>query len=98
MMRIIRSRGYGKTWDLIDYAVKNDAIIVCPMQAHVNHIKNMALEKGKEVEIATVNEMLNGELKGRRKKMVFDELEICMIMILLRYGCGEWIGYSMSME
>lgn len=98
MKRIIRSRGMGKTWDLIDYAVKNDAIIVCPMRAHANHIRDVALEKGKEVEVTTIDEMLGGELKGRRKKMVFDELEMCMMIILIKYGCGEWVGYNMSME
>lgn len=68
------------------------------MQTHARHIRDMALEKGKEVEVATIDEMLSGKLKGRRKKMVFDELEICMMIILIKYGCGEWIGYSMSME
>ena len=93
MKRIIRSRGYGKTWDLIDYADKNNAVIVCPNIAWAKGIEIIAREElGIEVETCSITDM--ERLRGQNKKFVVEEIEGCMQTILR----GNMIGWNMSME
>jgi hypothetical protein len=98
MKRIIRSRGYGKTLDLIDYAVKNDAIIVCYTQTHCRTIEHMAeYHKGVKVETMCFQDVMDGKLRGSHRKVVIDEMELTLRCVFNSKG-AEVIGYNMSME
>lgn len=97
MKRIIRSRGYGKTWDLIDYAVKNDAIIVCYTQAQGKAIEKMAERKGVKVETMSFQDVMDGKLRGNHRKVVIEEMELTPRCVLNSKG-AEVIGWNMSME
>lgn len=98
MYRVMRSRGYGKTWDLIDYAVKNDAIIVCYTQGQCSCIEKMAeYYKGVKVETMSFQDVMDGKLKVSRRKVVIDEMELALRMLFNNKG-AEVIGWNMSME
>lgn len=97
MMRMIRSRGYGKTWDLIDYAVKNDAIIVCYTRAQGKAIEKMAERKGVKVETMSFQDVMDGKLRGNHRKVVIDEMELMLRCVFNSKG-AEVIGWNMSME
>lgn len=98
MKRIIRSRGYGKTYDLIDYAVKNNAIIVCYTQAQGKAIEKMAERRnGVKVETMSFQDVMDGKLKGNHRKVVVDEMELTLRCVLNSKG-AEVIGWNMSME
>ena len=98
MKRIIRGRGYGKTWDLIDYAVKNDAIIVCYSRAQCEAIENMAEHyKGVKVETMSFRDVMDGKLRGSHRKVVIDEMELALRCVFNSNG-ADVIGWSMSME
>ena len=98
MKRIIRSRGYGKTWDLIDYAVENDAIIVCYSLAQGKAIEKMAEHyKGVKVETMSFQDVMDGKLRGSHRKVVIDEMELTLRCVLNGKG-AEVIGWNMSME
>lgn len=98
MLRIIRSRGMGKTWDLIDYAVKNDAVIVCYTRAEGKAIEKMA-EYYKDVKVETMSfqDVMDGKLRGSHRKVVIDEMEL-MLRCELNSKGAEVIGWNMSME
>ena len=95
MLRIIRSRRYGKTYDLIKYAIKNDCAVICMTNMACQHRIDMAKrEFGKTIECYTVHEWQK-EHKGRtNQKYVVDELEIMAQWML----GGEMMGWNMSME
>lgn len=98
MLRMIRSRGYGKTWDLIDYAVENDAIIVCYTRAQGEAIEQMAeYHKGVKVETMSFQDVMDGKLRGSRRKVVIDEMELALRCVFNSKG-AEVIGWNMSME
>ena len=98
MKKIIRSRGMGKTWDLIDYAVKNDAIIVCYTQAHCRAIEQIAeYHKGVKVETMSFQDVMDGKLRDNRRKVVIEEMELTLRCVFNSKG-AEVIGWNMSME
>lgn len=95
MMRIIRSRGYGKTYDLIKYALKNDVAIVTFSMTNVRNIKEMSIKYfGKEVRAYNLSEWQTEGCHQKNDKYVVDEVELVTMSLLN----GEMVGYSMSME
>lgn len=95
MLRIIRSRGYGKTYDLIKYALKNDVAIVTFSMTNVRNIKEMSIKYfGKEVRVYNLSEWQTEGCHQKTDKYVVDELELVAMSLLN----GEMVGYNMSME
>ena len=93
MKRIIRSRGMGKTWDLIDYAVKNDAAIVTATIAQKKNIEDMCKRiTDKKVEVYTYTEWCRDGRHNHNNKFVVDELELLTQWML----GGEMIGWNSS--
>lgn len=96
MKRIIRSRGYGKTYDLIKYALENDVSIVTSTEASAEYIRDMSKRCfGKEVWVYSVAEwrkMVHHSTPF--DDYVVDELELVARTLLE----GNMVGYSMSME
>ncbi len=94
MMRIIRSRGYGKTYDLIKYALKNDVAIVVATEIQKCHHLDMAERCfGKQPNIYTIGEWTRYGKHQRDDRYVVDELELVARYLLN----GNMVGYSMSM-
>jgi len=95
MKRIIRSRGYGKTYDLIKYALKNDVAIVTCTEAHAKCIRDMSRRYfDKEVKVYSVSEWQKDGCHKENDKYVVDEIEL-IVRSLLK---GHLVGYNMSME
>lgn len=95
MKRIIRSRGYGKTYDLIKYALENDVSIVTYSVASAKHIKEMSIKYfGKEVKVYSLTEWQMDGCHQKNENYVIDEIELAVRWLLK----GHLVGYSMSME
>lgn len=95
MLRIIRSRGYGKTYDLIKYALKNDVAIVTHSMASAKQIKEMSVKHfGKEVRAYSLTEWQMEGCHQKNDKYVIDEIELAVRWLLK----GHLVGYNMSME
>ena len=95
MKRIIRSRGCGKTYDLIKYALDNDVSIVSYSVATAKSIKEMSIKYfGKEVRAYSVDEWQMDGCHQKNEDYVIDEIELAVRWLLK----GHLIGYSMSME
>lgn len=96
MLRIIRGRGYGKTYDLIKYALKHDVAILTCTEAHAQYIREMSRSYfGKEVRVYSVAEwQKDGYHHNKNDKYVVDEIELVTGSLL----DGQMVGYSMSME
>jgi predicted NodU family carbamoyl transferase len=96
MKRIIRSRGYGKTYDLIKYALENGASIITSTEVRAKHIRDMSKRYfGKEVWVYSATEwrkMVNHSTPF--DDYVIDELETVAQTLLE----GNMIGWNMSME
>ena len=95
MLRIIRSRGYGKTYDLIKYALDNDVSIVSYSVATAKCIKEISIRYfGKEVRAYGLAEWQMDGCHQKNEDYVIDEIELAVRWLLK----GHLIGYSMSME
>ena len=97
MYRIIRSRGYGKTYDLIKYALENGISIVTSTEAHAEYIRNMSRRCfGEVVGVYSVTEWRKAGCHHSTPfdDYVVDEIEL-VVQTLLE---GNMVGYSMSME
>lgn len=96
MKRIIRSRGYGKTYDLIKYALENDVSIITSTEASAKHIRDMSKRCfGKEVWVYSATEWRGMvHYSTPFDDYVVDELETVVQTLL----AGNMVGYNMSME
>lgn len=95
MKRIIRSRGNGKTYDLIKYSIENDCTIICATTKQCKSIEDMALKYfGTEVKTCPIYRWEDFSIGKVNKKYTVDELE----MVAQFFIGGEMCGYSMSME
>ena len=95
MLRIIRGRCKGKTYDLIKYAIKNDCAVICITQGACKHHMDMAeREFGKHIECYTLEDWKRYSKGRRNKKCVIDEMELLMKSAV----GGELMGWNMSIE
>ena len=95
MLRIIRGRCKGKTYDLIKHAIKNDCAVVCASYGQKKYIEDMAKNHfNKEVRTYTLEEWRKDGRHDKNNKYVVDEMELIMKWVL----GGEMVGYNMSME
>lgn len=96
MKRIIRSRGYGKTYDLIKYALENGVSIITYSEASAERIRDMSKRCfGKEVWVYSATEWRKMVQHSTPfDDYVIDELELVVRTLL----AGNLVGYSMSMK
>lgn len=96
MVRIIRSRGYGKTYDLIKYALENGVSIITSTETNAKYIRDMSKRCfGKDVRVYSVTEWRKmAHHSSPFDDCVVDELELVARFLLE----GHMVGYSMSME
>ena len=95
MLRIIRGRCKGKTYDLIKYAIKNDCAVVCMTHPQKTRIEGIAKNHfGKEVKVYTITDWAQ-DGKYKHERYVVDEMELVMRYML---SGGELMGWNMSIE
>ena len=95
MLRIVRGRRHGKTYDLIKYAIENDCAIITGTQEHKKCIEDMAMRFFKKrVYVYTINEWREHGRHHINDKYVVDEMEMLMKWML----DGEMVGWNMSWE
>ena len=87
MIRVIGTRGSGKTTKLLNLAQEEGFVIVEPNAMMADHVRHMATEKGLNVNVIGSHELLYRQRGVTREKYLVDELE----MFLSSLGI---IGYS----
>lgn len=87
MIRVIGTRGSGKTTKLLDLAQKEGYVIVEPNARIADAVRLMAIEKGFNVNVICPHELPYRQYGVVREKYLVDELE----MFLSSLGI---VGYS----
>lgn len=87
MIQVIGARGSGKTTKLLNLAQEEGYVIVEPIAKIADYVRRKATEKGLNVKVITVHELLYCQRGARREKYLIDELD----MFLSSLGI---VGYS----
>lgn len=87
MIRVIGTRGSGKTTKLLNLAQEEGFVIVEPNAMMADHVRHMATEKGLNVNVIGAHELLYRQRGVIREKYLVDELE----MFLASLGI---VGYT----
>lgn len=87
MIRVIGTRGSGKTTKLLNLAAENGYVIVEPNAMMADHVRHMAIEKGINVNVIGAHELLYRQHGVVREKYLVDELEMFMASLGI-------VGYS----
>jgi broad-specificity NMP kinase len=87
MIRVIGTRGSGKTTKLLNLAQEEGYVIVEPNAMMADYVRHMATENGFNVNVIGAHELLYRQHGVTRKKYLVDELD----MFLSSLGI---IGYS----
>ncbi len=87
MIRIIGTRGSGKTTKLLNLAVENGYVIVEPNARMAEYVRQVAIEKGLNVDVIDAHELLYRQRGIKREKYLVDELEMFMASLGI-------VGYS----
>lgn len=91
MIRIIGTRGSGKTTKLLNLAAENRYVIVEPNAMMTDYVRRMAIEKGLNVNVIGAHELLHRQYGVVREKYLVDELEMFMASLGI-------VGYSDGLE
>ena len=78
MIRVIGTRGSGKTTKLLNLAQEEGYVIVEPNAMMADHVRHMAIEKGLNVNVISAHELLYRQHGVLREKYLVDELEMFM--------------------
>ena len=87
MIRVIGTRGSGKTTKLLNLAAENGYVIVEPNAMTADYVRHMATEKGLNVNVVGAHELLHRQHGVVREKYLVDELEMFMASLGI-------VGYS----
>jgi hypothetical protein len=87
MIRVIGTRGSGKTTKLLNIAAKNGYVIVEPTAMMADYVRHMATEKGLNVNVISAHELPYRQYGVVREKYLVDELEMFMASLGI-------VGYS----
>ena len=89
MIRIIGTRGSGKTTKLLELAQEEGYVIVEPNAIMADHVRHMATEKGLNVNVVGAHELLYRQRGVIREKYLVDELEMFLSSLgILGYSNG----------
>ena len=90
MIKIIGSRGSGKTTKLLEIAQRDGHIIVEPNARMVDYVKHMAVEKGYNVNVVSPHDLLYRQHGILKEKFLVDELDMFLIALGIEgYSNGE---------
>lgn len=87
MKYIIKSRGYGKTYDIVQLASSNNGIIIVPNQGTKYYIKCHFYKKYKisfnEIDVLTVEEYLKNysQKEYKNRPIYIDEADKCFTIL-----------------
>lgn len=87
MIRVIGTRGSGKTEKLLNLAQEEGYVIVEPNAMMADYVRHTAIEKGFNVNVIGAHELLYRQRGVKHEKYLVDELE----MFLSSLGI---VGYS----
>ena len=81
MIRIIGTRGSGKTTKLLNIAEEEGYVIVEPNARMADYVRHMATEKGLNVNVIGAHELLYRQRGIAREKYLVDELESFLLTL-----------------
>lgn len=81
MIRVIGTRGSGKTTKLLELAQEEGYVIVEPNAMMADYVRHMAIEKGLNVNVIGAHELLYRQHGIKREKYLVDELELFLISL-----------------
>lgn len=87
MIRIIGTRGSGKTTKLLNLAAENGYVIVEPNAMMADYARHLAIEKGLNVNVISAYELPYRQHGVVHEKYLVDELELFMASLGI-------VGYS----
>lgn len=76
MIKVIGTRGSGKTTKLLELAKKEGYVIVEPTAKMADYVRYMVKEKGLNVIVISALDLLYRQRGGVRDKYLVDELEM----------------------
>ena len=91
MIRVIGTRGSGKTTKLLNIAAENGYVIVEPTAMMADYVRHMAIEKELNVNVINACEMLYRQHGVVHEKYLVDELGMFMASLGI-------VGYSDGLE
>ena len=89
MIRIIGSRGSGKTTKLLKLAKDNGYVVVEPNMRMCDYAKRMAIQKEYNIKVISAHELLIRQHGIREEKYIVDELDLFLSSLGIQ-------GYSNS--
>ena len=90
MIKIIGTRGSGKTTKLLKLAQQDGYIIVEPNMRMCDYVRHMALENGYNVNVICSHELLYRQHGIIKEKYLVDELDSFLIALGIEgYSNGE---------
>jgi len=90
MIRIIGTRGSGKTTKLLNLAEEDGYVIVEPNALMADYVRHMATEKGLNINVISAHELLYRQRGVIREKYLVDELEMFLDSLGIEgYSDGE---------
>lgn len=81
MIRVIGTRGSGKTTKLLELAEEDGFVLVEPNARMADYVRRMAIEKGLNVNVIGAHELLYRQHGIVREKYLVDELESFLISL-----------------
>jgi len=81
MIRIIGTRGSGKTTKLLNLAEENGYVLVEPNVRMAEYARHMAIEKGLNINIISAHELLYRQHGVLKEKYLVDELEAFLVSL-----------------
>ena len=76
MIRIIGTRGSGKTTKLLNLAEENGYVLVEPNARIADYVRHIAAEKGLNVNVISAHELLYRQHGILQEKYLVDELDL----------------------
>jgi len=90
MIKIIGTRGSGKTTKLLELANENGYILVEPNARMADYVRHMAVEKGYNVNVISSHELLYRQHGVLKEKYLVDELESFLVALGIEgYSDGQ---------
>lgn len=95
MIEVIKKRGEGKTWDIVQLSSELRIPIVVPSSIHKKNVSDSARRRCRNIPEPIVFE--KGKMRGFRGKYLVDDIECCR-GLCSSMDINDMVGYSFSAE
>ena len=90
---IIKPRGFGKTYELIQIANSSQRPILVASKGHEFYIKQLCFKYGYNIAVYTVKDIVDGKVRGTDyKDFLVDEVDQVLETFMKKYQAAPIIG------